>query len=86
VNGGLSAGQPALAIQTLLGRDTLSGLKSSDWQKEPLEKLPVWPNNSVVKLLHSDIESAHFKRFAVLITYKKSPLRAFLWLTKIWLA
>jgi hypothetical protein len=74
------------AISFIFLKIILSGLKSSDWQKDPLKKLPVWPNNSVVKLLHSDFESAHFKRFAVLITYKKSPLRAFLWLTKIWLA
>ncbi len=41
------AGQRAAAIQTLLGTAKLNGLNPSEWRKDTLEKLPIWPNNRI---------------------------------------
>ena len=45
------AGQRAAAIQTLLGTAQLNGLNPSDWLKDILTKLPIWPNNRIDELL-----------------------------------
>jgi len=45
------AGQRAAAIQTLLGTAQLNGLNPSDWLKDTLTKLPIWPNNRIDELL-----------------------------------
>ncbi|MBP6368072.1 MAG: transposase domain-containing protein, partial [Nitrosomonas sp.] len=41
----------AAAIQTLLGTAQLNGLNPSDWLKDTLTKLPIWPNNRIDELL-----------------------------------
>ena len=45
------AGQRAAAIQTLFGTAQLNGLNPSDWLKDILTKLPIWPNNRIDELL-----------------------------------
>ncbi|NOR81350.1 MAG: IS66 family transposase [Methyloprofundus sp.] len=45
------AGQRAAAIQTLVGTAKLNGLNPTEWLKDTLEKLPIWPNSRIDELL-----------------------------------
>jgi transposase len=45
------AGQRAAVIQTLLSTVKLNNLDPATWLKATLEKLPIWPNRRVDKLL-----------------------------------
>ena len=59
------AGQRAAAIQSLLGTAKLNGLNPSEWLKDTLEKLPVWPNSRIDELLpftSEQIEAINHKK------------------------
>lgn len=45
------AGKRAAAIQSLLATAKLNGIEPSNWLKETLEKLPLWPNSRIDELL-----------------------------------
>jgi transposase len=45
------AGRRAAAIQTLLGTAKLNGLNPTEWLKDTLEKLPIWPNSRIDELM-----------------------------------
>jgi len=49
--GSETAGQRAVAIQSLLETARLNGLESMAWLTDTLEKLPSWPNRRVDALL-----------------------------------